>query len=754
MSKQISINKQIYFVSNNEFQTIQHSEFNNLFLLSDLSSFERQISLIKELILLNTKNLCKDIYFYTISHGGFVAEQLHEYFDHVYIIEPSSVNQLENIQKNIADKLHIQIIKKDEVHLRDDDFTVIIDGHDITINDPEKSNKYTSYKLSGTDLSINIPQIYHDSFLQEFRYFLQENNLFYDNLLELCMIVKNAGDDFENILLHNKHIFDRWTIVDTGSTDQTKEIIKRVLHDKKGTLHEKPFTNFRDSRNHALNLCNKSSKFIINLDDTYLIKGDLRHFLQTIRSDQFADSYSLYIKSNDTEYGSNRIVKSESNLRYKYKLHEVIDPKNNVNVIIPVNHAFLFDVRSEYMEKRTMERKKYDLQILFEMLDEEPHDSRALYYLGQTYNLIHDYEKAYEYFIKRVEHEDEGFIQEKIDACFEAARIANFKLHKSWTICEELYLKAYNMDTSRPDSLYFIGIHYYLNNDHKRAYEYMKIGYQIGYPINCQYSLKPTLSFYYLPKFLVELCFHQNDYNLGLECSHFFLRNYEMIKDKLLEDSSTSYYTMTCWLKIYRYIDKLQNCMKNKNVINQISHTTCYNRHPEMFSECKGIISDDGAKILSFGCATGEEVFTLKELYFTKNKIDGYDISKDAVQMARLRNTNSEIFFFDSLNDILENSYDIIFCLSVLTRNPDDERTYAFEVFETTLKLIHRYLKIGGYICIWNSRYEFTDTDISQKYTPIETTHINSGFTQKFDKTFTIPKEVPYPYVLFRKNII
>ena len=106
------------------------------------------------------------------------------------------------------------------------------------------------------------------------------------------------------------------------------------------------------------------------------------------------------------------------------------------------------------------------------------------------------------------------------------------------------------------------------------------------------------------------------------------------------------------------------------------------------------------------------------------------------------------------MNDILENSYDIIFCLSVLTRNPDDERTYAFEVFETTLKLIHRYLKIGGYICIWNSRYEFTDTDISQKYTPIETTHINSGFTQKFDKTFTIPKEVPYPYVLFRKNII
>ena len=49
---------------------------------------------------------------------------------------------------------------------------------------------------------------------------------------------------------------------------------------------------------------------------------------------------------------------------------------------------------------------------------------------------------AFDYFIKRANCKREGFIQEKIDAIFEAARIANFKLDKPWNECEELYKKA------------------------------------------------------------------------------------------------------------------------------------------------------------------------------------------------------------------------------------------------------------------------------------------------------------------------
>ena len=62
------------------------------------------------------------------------------------------------------------------------------------------------------------------------------------------MIVKDAAPVIEKVLLENLKYIDRWCILDTGSTDGTQGIIKRVLKNKKGTLYEEPFVNFKVSR--------------------------------------------------------------------------------------------------------------------------------------------------------------------------------------------------------------------------------------------------------------------------------------------------------------------------------------------------------------------------------------------------------------------------------------------------------------------------------------------------------------------------
>ena len=71
--------------------------------------------------------------------------------------------------------------------------------------------------------------------------------------------------------------------------------------------------------------------------------------------------------------------------------------------------------------------------MLYEEVEENIHDPRAYYYLAQTYNILEDYEKAFFYFTKRAEYSNSGFVQEKVDAIFESARIANFKLNKPWS---------------------------------------------------------------------------------------------------------------------------------------------------------------------------------------------------------------------------------------------------------------------------------------------------------------------------------
>lgn len=582
MSKIVSINKEEIKVSNDEFNFLKHDTFNNLQIAESLGILERLSGFFNDLSLVFDEHI--DIFMFNIGHGGFIPLEISKNYKTIYIHynEGKITNIMSNAEKrNITNMLYFEeyeVINKKYTEPR-----VEFINNNIQVLDPTKNvlvcvmmtdhdyDQYIKYNITNTSYFVYVRQDIHDKFLKEFNYYVltQYNDntitylLNYDNLVHLSMIVKNAGESFEKVLIENFPYFDRWTILDTGSTDGTIETIKKTLvGKKKGQLYEESFTNFRDSRNKCLDLCGKHCKFIVVLDDTYILKNNLRVFLNEIRGDQFADTYSLFIQSNDTEYGSNRILKSKTGIRYKYKIHEVLDPTDNINVMVPSQSAYIFDERNEYMEKRTMDRKKYDLEILEEMYNENPEDSRPLYYMGQTYNLLEQFELAFEYFMKRVDHPDEGFIQEKVDACFEAARLCNFRLNKPWDECEQIYNRCYELDKSRPECLYFIGVHYYLEKNYLKAYEYMKKGFEIGYPLHCQYSLKPTLSFFYLPKFLSEICFIIEDFHLGLKASRLFLDNNPEDINICME-----YQTVKCWNKIF---DKLISLETTSPLLNTV----------------------------------------------------------------------------------------------------------------------------------------------------------------------------------------
>lgn len=497
-----------------------------------------------------TDCILKNFYSLNTTHGGYIPLQCYSNFENSIVI--SNKLHYDNVEKNISEHTDNSKIKLYPVNILVNLFyffesvfpdkyqnNSIIYSENENIADLEKllvfnpivlvdqsasnkiiqNNNYHVFYLNKSNLVLYIPNVHLNAFTDELKYYLikdiNDNNILdYDNLINLCIMVKNAGPQFEDMLKQNYDLIDQWTILDTGSTDETLDIINRVLVGKKrGTLYQEPFINFKDSRNRLLDLAGQKCKYTLMLDDTYIIKGTLRDFLNIVRGDQFSDSFTLFIKSDDVEYGSNRILHSDRKLRYLYKIHEVIDPKNNINVVVPINVASIFDGRFDYMEKRTIDRKKLDLKLLQEEIDEDPENPRSYYYMAQTYNLLEEHELAFEYFIKRMNCEKEGFIQEKIDAIFEAARIANFKINKPWEECEALYNKAYELDNSRPDSLYFLGIHHFLENNKKVAYDYFKKAFEIGYPLHCQYSLKPTLSFHFLPRYLTQLCGIQQQEN-------------------------------------------------------------------------------------------------------------------------------------------------------------------------------------------------------------------------------------------------
>jgi len=344
--------------------------------------------------------------------------------------------------------------------------------------------------------------------------------LSYDNLINVCMMVKDGGPGLRDVLEQNLPYIDRWTVLDTGSTDGTQDLIQSIWGHLPGTLYEEPFINFRDSRNRLLDLAGDVCHFVVMLDDSYVLQGPLRAFLDFARGDDVADSFSLTIEDPDTLYASNRITKPSRGLRYTNLMHEIIQKEgNHYNVQIKYANGHLEDMVSEYHSGRTNARKANDIQVLLDMYEENP-ESRTLYYIADSYIGMKEWDKALYYFKLRVTHPGEGFEKELQDALYYIAVISHFFLDETlpWGVCHQLFLDAYAADPARGDTLYFIGLHYAERGELQLAYMYLKQAFRLGMP-PIYMSVRKNIYTYHIPKALMHLCFAERDYDTGAACA-------------------------------------------------------------------------------------------------------------------------------------------------------------------------------------------------------------------------------------------
>jgi len=568
----LKINKDNYIINPDDYKTKYHEEYNNLIIYPKVGEMEREIGLINDI----GEILNNPLFIYIGSkYASFYSINCSKKFQQVYIETITNSDESNMVKENISnyDNINLSfekniITKNTIIKIFEDDVIGIHTLFMINKNKPyiiaknikSLENIYKhKFNISGTNQYLYVSEENHPTFIEHFYYYFDDQVFNYNNLIHLCIMVKNGGDLFEKMLLENMKWIDRWTILDTGSTDNTIEIInKTLIGKKKGKLYQEPFINFRESRNRCLDLCETNCKYNVMLDDTYIIQGDFRGFLEEVRGDQFADSYSLLIKSDDTEYYSNRVTKSKNKLRYIYTIHEVIQKDDNINVVIPATRSWIFDMRADYMENRTMSRKEYDLECLFQMVKEYPDDPRHLYYIAQTYNLLEKHELAAEYFFKRAFHPNDGFDQEKIDALFEMTRIYNYKLNKPWEECERYYQLVCEWDPERPEGFYFLAIHYYLEGKLDIAYPYFKKALEIGFPVHRQYSLKPTLSYFYAPKFVANLAYQFKDFETGKKACEIFLANKDHKAIRALSEFELESKIINNWNSIYAFLLKMK----------------------------------------------------------------------------------------------------------------------------------------------------------------------------------------------------
>jgi len=200
----LNIYQDEFKVNENEFTKIC---IENMLVLENLGIFERLISLILEFC--QKLNISKLIYV-NPTHGGFIPIKIKNKRDcEVYFFEKNEhyINFKYNCENKNLNIIELEKIpSKYSIYKEHKNFCILeIGNENIFITNEYLENYF--YLLSDTEYKIYISDNFLNIFKNIFLMYINDDQFYYDNLINLCFMVKNSGEIFEKILQDNIDVF-------------------------------------------------------------------------------------------------------------------------------------------------------------------------------------------------------------------------------------------------------------------------------------------------------------------------------------------------------------------------------------------------------------------------------------------------------------------------------------------------------------------------------------------------------------------
>lgn len=264
--------------------------------------------------------------------------------------------------------------------------------------------------------------------------------------LGLCMIVKNEAHVIERALRSALPWMDTWCIVDTGSTDDTMSIIRRVAGDlgKPGVLYERPWVNFGHNRTEALHLAREQMDWMWMLDADDTIEGTPPSRTEFSAEDP---GYSVTIHHGGMKQQRPHVFNSKMDWVYVGAVHEYAHcPGHRVTKCLPP--TVWVTARTEGSRSHDGRKYERDAELLeAELASGKADPGRTLFYLAQSYRDAGNRDKAIETYTKRIDNG--GWVEETYMSYI-------FLLQTSETLAERLAYawKAQALVPSRRDAAF------------------------------------------------------------------------------------------------------------------------------------------------------------------------------------------------------------------------------------------------------------------------------------------------------------
>ncbi|TCK97818.1 glycosyltransferase involved in cell wall biosynthesis [Natranaerovirga hydrolytica] len=316
--------------------------------------------------------------------------------------------------------------------------------------------------------------------------------------ISLCMIVKNEEKVLSRCLDSVKDIVDEIVIVDTGSTDHTKEIAQEydaIIYDFEW------INDFSKARNFAFSKGTKDYLMWLDADDVILEEDRKKLMDLKEKMDNSIDvvmmKYNIGKASNGealVAFYRERLLKRLANFKWVEPVHEYIEFKGNViTTDITITH------------RKEKKRTTRNLNILEQYIQKQKevkarhyfYYARELFHHNRLEEAIMNYEK---YFQK-----DTSNMSQTLDACMDLYKI--YKLHKKEEMALQSLLRYCIYFKPRAEICCLLGNFFKKNKALDKAIFWYEIAITVDRPKNWGFFIEDCWGF--IPCAELSYCYFQ-----------------------------------------------------------------------------------------------------------------------------------------------------------------------------------------------------------------------------------------------------
>lgn len=293
----------------------------------------------------------------------------------------------------------------------------------------------------------------------------------------LVLMMKNEGPLLPRLFESVKDFVSEYCIVDTGSNEDTQDLLKSYGIKMPGVVVNEPFVDFATTRNFLLDTCRRrmTCEYFVLLDADMVLKASPEWDWNKIDG---KDVYDV-IQSSSIEYANVRIIRRTADkIRVVGATHEYYDaPKDYSKGLLPKRLVYIDDIGDGKAKDDKFQR---DERLLRHDLEKNPDNPRTVFYLANTLKDQGKYAEAIPYYERRATMigwaAEAEYSLYMLSTCY----LGLDDVENARKYAEQAALT--HVRNKRAEPLYFLALYLHRHEHYELAWHYAKLAATISRP--------------------------------------------------------------------------------------------------------------------------------------------------------------------------------------------------------------------------------------------------------------------------------